>query len=34
MQTSKYVLTDLSVDTFDGLDTLCEFGEWNSLKLI
>ena len=34
MQTSKYILTDLSVGKFDGLDTLCEFGEWNSLKLV
>ena len=34
MQTSKYVLTDLSVGKFDGLATLCEFGEWNSLKFI
>lgn len=34
MQTSKYVLTDLSVGKFDGLGTLCEFGEWSSLKLV
>jgi hypothetical protein len=34
MQTSKYVLTDLSVGRFDGLETLCEFGEWSSLKFI
>lgn len=34
MQTSKYVLTDLSVGKFEGLDTLCEFGEWNSLKFV
>ena len=34
MQTSKYILTDLSVGKFDGLDTLCEFGEWSSLKLV